>query len=116
MTRARAADAITSTGSTRCSRSGVISWWWTTPGVGTIDVGDSTFTRTLSACTSAASPVVNRSSAAFTIPYTVPPGPVPNGGPSGWMAPFDEMLRMAPQRRARMPGSTSWASSNGART
>ena len=32
------------------------------------------------------------------------------------MAPFDEMLRIAPHRRWRIPGSTSWASSNGART
>ena len=42
---------------------------------------------------------MNRSSAALTMPYTVPPGPLPNGGPAGWMAPFDEMFRMAPHRR-----------------
>ena len=78
--------------------------WWTTPGVGTIDVGDSTLTRTLSAWTSAARPVVNRSSAAFTMPYTVPPGPAPNGGPAGWMAPFDEMFRMAPHCRGAHAG------------
>ena len=44
------------------------------------------------------------------------PGPVPYGGPTGWMAPFDEMFKMAPHVRARIPGSTSCDSSNGART
>ena len=39
-----------------------------------------------------------------------------NGGPWGWMPARLVMLRIHPTPRSRMPGTTIWASSNGART
>ena len=54
--------------------------------------------------------------AALHMPYTVEPPREVNGGPDGWMAARDEMLRIQPRRRSRMPGSTRCASSKVART
>src|SRR5437764_13049468 len=89
-----------------------------TPGVATTREGDRQLTAMPSSYTSAASPLVNRSRAALHMPYMVPPrlAMAGYGGPFGWNDDLDEMFRIHPRRRARIPGSTMPASSNGART
>jgi hypothetical protein len=111
-----AASAITAGGSARGSSS-LVRWWKIVPGVGTTLVGARALTAMLSSYSSAARPVENRSSAALHIPYTVPPRPPqPSGGMAGWRAATEEMFRIQPAPRARMPGSTSVARWNGAST
>src|SRR6266487_334909 len=87
-----------------------------TPGVGTRPEGDRQLTAMPSAYTSDASPDEKRSMAALHMPYTVEPGRAVKGGPDGWLAARDEMFRIQPHWRSRMPGSIRCASSNGART
>jgi hypothetical protein len=110
-----AASAITAGGSAAGS-SGVVRWWKTVPGVGTTRVGDSALTAMLSRYSSAARPVENRSSAALHIPYTVPPRRARLEVTAGWRAATEEMFRIQPVPRARMPGRTSVARWNGAST
>jgi len=86
------------------------------PGVGTTRVGDSALTAMLSSYSSAARPVENRSSAALHIPYTVPPRRARLEPSAGWRAATEEMFKIQPVPRARMPGSTSVARWNGAST
>ena len=79
------------------------------PGVGTTLVGDSAFTAMLSAYSSAARPVENRSIAALHMPYTVPPRPA--NGPGGIVrmqgGDRGDVEDPAARRRSRMPGRTS---------
>jgi hypothetical protein len=110
-----AASAITAGGSARGS-SWLVRWWKIVPGVGTTLVGASALTAMLSSYSSAARPVENRSSAALHIPYTVAPSSARLAGTAGWRAATEEMFKIQPAPRARMPGSTSVASWNGAST
>ena len=111
-----AASAITEGGSLS-GLSALVRPWNRVPGVGTTRFGDSALTVMLSAYSSAARPVENRSSAALHMPYTVPPRLAqPDGGIAGCRAAIEEMFRIQPAPWARMAGSTSWASSNGAAT
>src|SRR5262249_26967383 len=87
--RGKGGSAISSTGSTISGRSSSSGPRWTSaPGVRTAATGASEFTATPSSWTSAARPVVIRSSAALVEPYKVPvePSLMPgsNGGPFGW--------------------------------
>src|ERR1700729_4476327 len=86
-----AASAITEDGSAFGSSSEV-RWWKIVPGVGTTRVGASELTAMLSAYSSAASPVENRSSAALHMPYTVEPIANRPGGTDGCRAATEEMF------------------------
>jgi hypothetical protein len=110
-----AASAITAGGSARGSSS-LVRWWKIVPGVGTTLVGARALTAMLSSYSSAARPVENRSSAALHIPYTVAPSGARSAGTAECRAATEEMFRIQPAPRARMPGSRSVASWNGAST
>src|SRR3954463_930652 len=63
-------------------------------------------------------PVERRSSAALHMPYTTPPPPLchASGGIVGWRAAREEMLRIQPDLRSFISGSTSWLRCSGAQT
>src|SRR5260370_37829245 len=115
--RNMAAPGMAPSGST-----GTLSGVWgdtaATPGVPTSPDVPRALTLTPVPSSSAARPVVSRSSAVLHIAYGTEPSRVQSGygGPLGFLACLEVMLSTQPRPRSAIPGIMSWQSRTGACT
>src|SRR5258708_34535408 len=113
----KAASGMASSGST-----GTLSGVWgdtaATPGVTTSPDVPRALTLTPVPSSSAARPVVSRSSAVLHIAYGTEPSRVQPGygGPLGFLAWLEVVLSTQPRPRSAIPGIMIWQSRNGACT